>query len=134
MTQSENQSKTRPMRKRLVIASAAALLSVPAMDTSFAGVAILNTVPMSGATVFTAPRTITLEFTGDVVPGSLGLDLRGPAGKPVATGVPAVGKAKNTVVVPITGPLPDGTFEIAWHVMAPDSSTSSGSFSFTYKP
>ena len=101
---------------------------------SLAGVAILNTVPMSGATVLTEPRTITLEFTGDVVPGSPDLSVHDTAGKPVAIGAVAPGAGKNAIVVPITAPLPGGTFEVTWRVKASDNTTSEGSFSFTYKP
>ncbi len=113
---------------------AAGLLSVLATDPSFATINILNTVPMSGATVLTAPHTITLEFTGDIVPGSPNLSVSDAAGKPVAIGPVAPGTAKNSITVPITAPLPGGTFEVTWRVTAPDNTASSGSFSFTYKP
>ena len=121
------------MSKFLAVA-AAGMLGVLAADRSFASVAILNTLPMSGATALTEPRTITLEFTGEIQPGSVNVSVSDAAGKPVAIGPVAPGTGKDAIVVPITAPLPGGTFEVKWRVTAADKSTSEGSFSFTYKP
>ena len=119
--------------KLLAIVTAGAL-GVLATDRAFAGVTILNTAPMSGATALSEPHTIMLEFTGPIVPNSPKLGVTDTAGKPVAIGAAAPGTRKNSIVVPITAPLPAGTFEVTWRVTATDNSTSQGSFSFTYKP
>ncbi len=119
-------------RKLLFAAACASALLASA--PSFAGVAILNTVPMSGATVLSEPHEITLEFTGPITQGATKLAVRDQAGKPVAIGPLEAGTRKNSVTVPISAPLPGGLFEITWSVVATDNSTSEGSFSFTYKP
>ena len=120
--------------RKLPVIAVACALGVLAAGPSFAGVSILNTVPMSGSTVLEEPHTLTLEFTGPIVPDSTKLSMRDAAGKPVATGAVGAGTRKNSVTVPITATLPGGTFEIDWSVKAPDNSTSEGTFSFSYKP
>ena len=122
------------LTSKLLAIVAASALGVLATDRAFAGVAILNTEPMSGATALSEPHTIMLEFTGLIVPDSPKVGVTDTAGKPVAIGAVTPGTRKNSIVVPITAPLPAGTYEVTWRVTATDNSTSQGSFSFTYKP
>ena len=121
-------------RRKLLLAAVACASGLLAGGPSFAGVSILNTVPMSGATVLSEPHDISLEFTGPINQESAKLAVRDPAGKPVAVGPVAAGTRRNSVTVPISAPLRAGTFEITWSVKAADNSTSQGSFSFTYAP
>lgn len=101
--------------------------------TAWAHAHLKSAVPAVGSTVATAPAELHLKFTEEVSLAFSGIELTGPGGPVV------LGKAKlkpddaTTLIVPLTGELAPGRYQVEWHAFSDDGHKSHGSYSFTVK-
>ncbi|WP_407345453.1 copper resistance protein CopC [Pengzhenrongella phosphoraccumulans] len=90
---------------------------------------LIETTPATGSVVATAPATVSLRFRDDVLNLSSQLIVRGPAGD-VVLDVPGVVEA-TTLSAPLPPDLADGTYQVAWRVVAGDGHPLQGAFEFS---
>ncbi|MYS79721.1 copper resistance protein CopC [Embleya scabrispora] len=87
--------------------------------------------PASGSTLSTAPATVTLRFSEGVEIGLGGVKVFDPAGTRVDNNQTKHGPDGDTsVVTPLRGGLPTGTYTVAWRAVSADSHPISGAFTF----
>lgn len=87
--------------------------------------------PASNSTLSVAPATVTLKFSEGVEIGLGGVKVFDPDGKRVDTNQSKHGPDGDTsVVTPLRGGLPTGTFTVAWRAVSADSHPISGAFTF----
>ena len=92
--------------------------------------ALETTDPGQGATV-SSPREIRLTFTEDLVAKFSGLTVKDQSGHFVETANPSVDpNHKRQFIVPVSKPLPPGTYDVDWHAVSVDTHRVSGHFSF----
>lgn len=85
--------------------------------------------PARDATLTRAPTEITLEFLARLDPTFTTIVLTDGTKRRVATGDPVVSGATGSVRV--TGPLPNGTYTVAYRVVSADGHPVQGSYPFT---
>ncbi|WP_422751789.1 copper resistance CopC family protein [Micromonospora sp. WMMD708] len=85
--------------------------------------------PARDATLTRAPTAITLEFLARLDPALTTIVLTDGTKRRVATGDPVVSGATGSVQV--TGPLPNGTYTVAYRVVSADGHPVQGSYPFT---
>ncbi|WKU06109.1 copper resistance CopC family protein [Micromonospora sp. HUAS LYJ1] len=85
--------------------------------------------PARDATLTRAPTTITLEFLARLDPTFTTIVLTDGTKRRVPTGDPVVSGATGSVRV--TGPLPNGTYTVAYRVVSADGHPVQGSYPFT---
>lgn len=101
-------------------------------NAAFAHADLQSAEPAAGSTATTSPHEIRLTFSEAVIAKFSGVELRDQAGKPIATGKPAVDPAnKNVLVVPISEQLPPGNYKIEWHAVSEDTHREKGNYSFS---
>ncbi|MEU0934834.1 copper resistance protein CopC [Embleya sp. NPDC005971] len=87
--------------------------------------------PASGSTLSTAPATVTLRFSEGVEIGLGGVKVFDPTGTRVDNNQTKHGPDGDTsVVTPLRGGLPTGTYTVAWRAVSADSHPISGAFTF----
>ena len=92
-------------------------------------------MPPVNGTVTASPSELDLEFTEGVNLAFTGVEVKGPGKKAVVTGKAALREGDDsTLVVPIAGTLPAGTYTVAWHALSTDGHKTSGTYTFTVKP
>lgn len=92
--------------------------------------ALQSTEPGQGATV-SSPKEIRLTFSEDLVAKFSGLAIKDESGRPVETASPTLEpNQKRQLIVPVSKPLPPGTYNVEWHAVAADTHRVSGHFSF----
>jgi copper transport protein len=116
---------------RLVIAiSIAALAFVAMTGVAQAHANLLSSDPASGATLQTPPTQLTLNYSEEPDPQLSQVELLNSSGSTVATGTPTL-QGNATLVVPITGDMPNGVYTVSWSaVSVDDGHTTTDSFSF----
>jgi copper transport protein len=120
---------SRAIRWLLVATIAAIAVLVPA-GAALAHANLLSSDPASGATLQTAPTQLTLNYSEEPDPQLSRVELLNSSGSPVATGTPTL-QGHATLVVPITGDMPDGVYTVSWSaVSVDDGHTTTDSFSF----
>jgi copper transport protein len=92
----------------------------------FAHAQLLQSDPIAGAVVPSAPSAVTLVFSEPVTPAGFGIRVYGPSGQQVAGQVASHG---SVLSVPINADQP-GTYVVLWQVYAADTHPSRGAFSF----
>lgn len=107
-------------------ALALALLTVVA-PAAAAHDQLISTDPPDGAVLDTAPASVGLTFSEDVLDISTTVVVAGPNG-PVPT-TPSVDGTTVTATLP--GELPDGAYTVTWRVVSNDGHPVQGSFGFT---
>ncbi|MGC0415441.1 copper resistance protein CopC [Embleya sp. AB8] len=127
-------------RPRAVRRALARLLALPlllaALMLGGAGAASAHAVlessnPASGSTPSSAPATVTLRFSEAVEIGLGGVKVFDPSGTRVDNNQTKHGPdGDTTVVAPLRGGLPTGTFTVAWRAVSADSHPISGAFTF----
>ncbi|WP_420119129.1 copper resistance CopC family protein [Micromonospora sp.] len=85
--------------------------------------------PARDATLTRAPTEITLEFMARLDPTLTTIVLTDGTKRRVPTGDPVVSGATGSVRV--TGPLPNGTYTVAYRVVSADGHPVQGSYPFT---
>jgi copper transport protein len=108
-------------------AAGAALALFPVSVLAHAQLIVSN--PASGAVLDSLPATVSLFFSEPVTPAGRGINVYGPDGKLVSSGVArADGKRLS---VGLSAPGADGTYAVLWTVVASDTHPSRGEFSFS---
>lgn len=103
-----------------------ALLTLVA-PTASAHDQLISTDPPDGAMLDTAPSSVGLTFSEDVLDISTTVVVDGPNG-PVPT-TPSVDG--TTVSAPLPADLPDGAYTVTWRVVSSDGHPVQGTFGFT---
>ncbi|WP_018807819.1 copper resistance protein CopC [Salinispora arenicola] len=122
-------TNTRSTRAGILAAAlAAALLLVPAAPAA-AHNSLKAATPAKNAQLATAPTEITLEFLQKLDPAFTTIVLSDAAQQKIPTGEPMVTGATGTIS--IDGPLPNGTYTVAYRVVSADGHPVQGSYPFT---
>lgn len=88
--------------------------------------------PAADATVSSAPKVLTLNFSEGIEPNFSGVKVTGPDNAVVKTGKLDLEPSNNTQVnVPIEGELAAGKYQVSWHVVSVDGHKTKGQYSFT---
>lgn len=114
---------------RIRLGALAALLSLGLAGPAFAHAHLKSAVPAQDATV-PAPSTLRLGFSEGLELRFTGIKLTGPGGA-VPTGDATLDPDGMTLIVPVTGALPAGTYTVDWHALSKDGHTTRGSYAFT---
>jgi copper resistance protein C len=106
-------------------AAQAALLSIAAtllpQSAAFAHANLVSEVPAANAQVSPAPKQLSLKFSEGVALKFTGVTITGPDKKAVAVGPDTLDpKDPATLIVPITGALAAGTYQVNWHALSND--------------
>jgi hypothetical protein len=110
----------------MVLIAAVTLLGAPAAQ---AHTELKSSEPASGASLATAPTTITLTFEEDVTLPPGAITVTGPAG---ATWTVGSARADGAVVTaPVQANGPAGAYTVAWKVRADDGDLVTGTVPFT---
>lgn len=88
--------------------------------------------PAADATVSSAPKVLTLNFSEGIEPNFSGVKVTGPDNAEVKMGKLGLDPNNNTQVnVPIEGELAAGKYHVSWHVVSVDGHKTKGQYSFT---
>lgn len=88
--------------------------------------------PAADATVSSAPKVLTLNFSEGIEPNFSGVKVIGPDNAVVKTGKLDLDPSNNTQVnVPIESELAAGKYQVSWHVVSVDGHKTKGQYSFT---
>jgi methionine-rich copper-binding protein CopC len=88
--------------------------------------------PAADATVSSAPKVLTLNFSEGIEPNFSGVKVTGPDNAVVKTGKLDLDPSNNTQInVPIEGDLAAGKYQVSWHVVSVDGHKTKGQYSFT---
>ena len=111
-------------------ASIACLAFVGMTGVAWAHANLLSSDPAGGSTMQTPPTQLVLNYSEEPDPQLSQVELLNSSGATVATGTPTL-QGKTTLVVPITGEMPDGVYTVSWSaVSVDDGHTTTDSFSF----
>ncbi|MFB9955567.1 copper resistance CopC family protein [Cellulomonas denverensis] len=91
--------------------------------------ALVSSDPADGSTVATAPEQITLVFNEPAQELGSELVVTAPDGRAVGDG--PVQLADTSVIQPLTGDLPAGTYTVSWRVTSADGHPIDGTLTFT---
>lgn len=111
-----------------VAVAGTAVLSIGGALPASAHDEIVSTDPANGATVATAPDHVTLTFSDKAIALGTEVKVTAPDGSVVSSGDPQLGP--TTVVQPLTGARPAGTYKVDWRVTSADGHPVSGTFTF----
>ena len=104
---------------RIILAGCIALilwLATPA--TTFAHASILRSVPATGAVLESAPAEVVLEFTEEVEPSSVHLQLLSAAGDVLSPEPPVIDPAAPKTMRLTLPPLENGAYSLYWRVQS----------------
>lgn len=87
--------------------------------------------PGAGSTVKTAPQEVSLSFTQKLESAFSKISVTNASGQEVNTGKPRI--SGNQMAISLA-PLGAGTYRVKWHVLATDTHTTDGSFTFRIAP
>ncbi|HFV9294879.1 TPA: CopC domain-containing protein YobA [Serratia fonticola] len=88
--------------------------------------------PAADATVSSAPKVLTLNFSEGIEPNFSGVKVTGPDNAVVKTGKLDLDPSNNTQInVPIENDLAAGKYQVSWHVVSVDGHKTKGQYSFT---
>ena len=119
------------MSKVISTSAAAVVAAILSASAAFGHAELQSAEPVAGSAATTSPKEIRLTFSEAVIAKFSGLMLKDQAGKPIATGTAAVDPAnKNVLIVPISGPLPPGTYKVEWHAVSEDTHREKGAYAF----
>jgi methionine-rich copper-binding protein CopC len=121
------------MRLRLLSALVLAQMAFSAPLVAQAHSEYDHSDPASGATVATAPTTITVTFTQELTSSGSSLEVRDATNTKVDAGNSQVASTtpKNTMTVGLKTGLPPGLYTVTWKTRsADDGDEDSGTFSF----
>jgi copper transport protein len=114
----------------LLAASFAPIALAGMTGVALAHANLLSSDPAGGSTVQTAPTELVLNYSEEPDPNLSQIELLNSSGATVDTGTPTL-QGHTTLVVPITGDMPDGVYTVSWSaVSVDDGHTTTDSFSF----
>lgn len=114
--------------RRIILATAICLLAGPAFAHAF----LQKATPAVGAQLATAPAQLTLTYTEPVEPLFSSVQVTDAAGSVVSQGKPSSSDNGRTLTQGLK-PLPDGTYQVEWHVTSVDTHKTEGHFAFTVR-
>ncbi|HYC73894.1 copper homeostasis periplasmic binding protein CopC [Brevundimonas sp.] len=82
--------------------------------------------------VVASPRSVSMTFSGRMVPAFSDFDLVGPGGAGVAVDA-AVSKDGKTLSGALARPLAPGVWRVNWRIASADGHRMTGSYSFTVR-
>ena len=122
------------MSKKLILALIG-LSSIAAMSTAaLAHPKLMSSIPAENAMVAVGPSELRLTFNENLEPSMSGVEVKDQTGKKIETGKAATDPADaKQLVIPLSAPLGDGTYNVDWHAVAADTHRIKGSYAFTVK-
>jgi len=91
---------------------------------------LLHASPAAGATLSSAPKSVTLEFSEALEPTFSNVTVADGTGHPVAAAASVASGTKMSVALQ---PLKPGAYSVTWHALSVDTHRTQGSFRFTIK-
>ncbi|WGS44987.1 copper resistance protein CopC [Burkholderia sp. JSH-S8] len=89
--------------------------------------------PAAGATLATAPHTVSIEFDEALEPAFSSITVADSQGKPVVDGKSAVDAANRKLMKAALSALAPGTYTVNWVAVANDGHRTQGHYAFTVK-
>ncbi|MGO3928128.1 copper homeostasis periplasmic binding protein CopC [Rhodopseudomonas pseudopalustris] len=78
------------------------------------------------------PKEIRILFNENIIPRFCGIELKGQAGKAIATGKATADPSnKKLMIVPLKDQLSPGDYKVEWHAVSDDTHKVKGSYSFS---
>lgn len=114
--------------KQLRIWSLCILLFVAFPITAGAHVALKSSSPADGETITSELNSIELTFSGEILPMSK-LVITDETG--VETAPLEMNAAQGTLTAKLAAPLPNGTYDVNWNIVAEDGHSLEGGIQFT---
>ena len=125
----------RAVRIRRHAASVALLLLAVLPAVVLAHGMLKSSTPSAGSRLRVAPRQLRLDFTEPPELTFTTVSLFGPRGGAVTLGpIQYAGDARRSIVMPIQGVLPTGTYTVMWKMAGADAHPVQGRFTFTIAP
>jgi copper transport protein len=117
--------------KRGLLIAAFVAVALGAAQPASAHALLDSSDPAAGAVLDTSPTAITMVFTETPDPELSTTQVLDVTGAPVDVGPPVRGDQPRSLRVPITQPLPKGTYTVAWRVVSEtDGHQTAGAFAF----
>ena len=114
---------------RLHIPAAALLLSLALPATVLAHAKLVSATPTGMA--MPPPTELRLKFSEGIEIKFTKVKVTGPDKKAVEPGPAKLDPSDNTVlIVPLSGPLPDGKYTVDWQAVSVDGHKTKGSYGF----
>ena len=127
---SRRRSRTAPRRlPALVVGALTAVLLGLGIAPAQAHDALVATAPLNTEVLSTAPATVELTFTGEPLPLGTEVLVLGPDGAQASTGAAEI--RGTTVVQPLAGSLPAGSYTVEWRSTSSDGHPLTGSLAFS---
>jgi methionine-rich copper-binding protein CopC len=118
------------IRSCLVVAGAAAFgLAFQALAHAH----LETSIPAPNSLVV-SPSEFELKFSEELNLKFTGIKLAGPHASAVKLGEPVLTDGDKTLVVPISGTVPAGTYIVNWHALSQDGHKTQGTFNFIVRP
>lgn len=121
--------------KSLYAFAVAGVLSLAGAGTALAHADLASADPAAGASVKTAPTTLSITFTEEVVPKFSSIEVIDANGKRFDDGKAHTAPDNEKLLSIGLKPLAPGTYKVIWHATAADDShKTKGSYEFTVQP
>jgi methionine-rich copper-binding protein CopC len=118
----------RPIHQLFLTLAATLLMAAPA----FAHAHLASASPAPDASVATAPAALGLHFTEGLDLAFSGVVVEDHSGATVTTGAATLKPGDDrTLIVPLSGALKAGRYEVTWHALSKDGHKTRGSYHFT---
>jgi methionine-rich copper-binding protein CopC len=116
---------------RLYIPVAALLLSLALPATALAHAKLVSATPAASSMAMPPPTELRRKFSEGIEIKFTKVKVTGPDKKAVETGTAKLDPGDNTVlIVPLSGPLPDGKYTVDWQAVSVDGHKTKGSYGF----
>ena len=123
--------KTFTRKQLMVLATAAAIVSVPA--AAFAHGKLESAVPASGSTVDVAPDALRLTFNEDLESTFSTVKVSDANGAAVTREKAKVDESNPRVLTIALPKLPSGSYSVQWAAMTHDAHKTKGTYAFQVK-
>ena len=121
--------------KYLSACTLVAALALAGAGAALAHADLASADPAAGATVKTAPTTISITFTEEVEPKFSSIEVQDAKGTRVDAGKAETAPDNAKLLSVGLKPLAPGTYKVIWHATATDDShKTKGDYAFTVKP
>jgi methionine-rich copper-binding protein CopC len=105
------------------------ILWVAGVGQAFSHAHLVSSVPEANDMAMPSPTELRLKFSEGIELKFTKVQLTGPDKKTVETG-PAKLEDRSTLIVPLIGKLPDGTYTVDWKAVSVDGHKSLGHYTF----
>jgi len=121
--------------KSLYAFALAGALSLAGAGSALAHADLASAEPAAGASVKTAPATLSITFTEEVEPKFSSIEVLDASGKRFDDGKAQTAPDNEKLLSIGLKPLTPGTYKVIWHATAADDShKTKGSYEFTVQP